>query len=62
MTRISAEKMNIILHPLEGEMLVQEACIDHSLPEDFITCEKAEGSELAGQQATRTGRDIPTRY
>lgn len=62
MARVSAEKVDIVLHPLEGEMLVQQACIYHSVPEDFITCEKAEGPKLAGQQAAGNGRDIPTRY
>jgi len=43
--------MDILLNPLQSEMLVEDACVDCAFAVDFIGGDKSEGSELGFDQS-----------
>jgi len=43
---IAVEEVDVLLDPLQSEVLVQDACVDCAFAVDFIGGDEAEGSKL----------------
>jgi len=56
--RVSVELVNVLLDPLEGEMLVKEASVDDALAIDLVTGQEAERSELYPNQPKNVGQEL----
>ena len=46
MIGVATEQRNVPLYPLQRELLIQQASIDHAIPEDFVSSQEPECAKL----------------